>query len=55
MTENIIQDNFFTVKLVIPSNSKETAHFYLNSVLEELKVKKDLINIKDFHKFIYKK
>ena len=49
MTENIIQDNTFTVKLVIPSRSKETAHFYLNSALEELKLKKDLINIKEFN------
>jgi hypothetical protein len=47
MDDNL-KDMEFTVKITIPSYSKEIAHFYLNSILEELKRKKDLINIKDF-------
>jgi len=38
----------FTVKIKMPYNSEQTARFYLQSVLEEIKRKKDLINISDF-------
>lgn len=38
----------FTIKIKMPYTSEETAKFYLISVLEEIKRKKDLINISDF-------
>lgn len=44
MEKNII----FTVKITMPYSSENTAKFYLSSVLEDIKLKKDLINITDF-------
>jgi hypothetical protein len=38
----------FTVKITLPYSSENTAKFYLTSVLKDLKLKKDLINIIDF-------
>ncbi len=38
----------FTVKITLPYSSENTAKFYLTSVLEEIKLKKDLINISSF-------
>lgn len=38
----------FIIKIKMPYNSEQTARFYLQSVLEEIKRNKDLINISDF-------
>jgi hypothetical protein len=38
----------FTVKIKMPYTSEQTAKFYLSSVLEDIKTKKDLINITEY-------
>lgn len=38
----------FTIKIKMPYHTVETANFYLKSVLEDIKIKKDLINISEF-------